>query len=432
MSSQGTRSRIIADQAIDHFYKETLVFDVGFGPVVSPVIPPTSGTTKVYGTQLTVSESHRFPPPKGSLTDAGGPFFTQKRRIATKIRRIPFTAVRPAGPPGGKQTAVYNGPRLPVAPPGVAGGVAWPSPSIASDDDLEELGATAISLCKPTNSVADVLTAVSEILKDGLPHLAGSLIWKDRYSAARSARSASSSLSDEYLNLQFGLLPLANDITKFADGVTRADAVLAQYERDAGKVVRRNFYFPTKTTRTETKATDVFPWTPVGNNVWGGSAGVRTLNTELVQRRWFSGAFTYYLPSGYDSRNKVAGLALLAQRLGVQPSLNTIWELTPWSWAVDWFSNTGDVISNIQSFNIDGLIMRYGYMMEHTVHTHTYTFEGCRDILGRPLKVQPLTLVVETKRRIAANPFGFGVSWSGLSSFQASILAALGISRSRG
>jgi hypothetical protein len=36
---------------------------------------------------------------------------------------------------------------------------------------------------------------------------------------------------------------------------------------------------------------------------------------------------------------------------------------------------------------------------------------------------------VVTKRRTEANPFGFGVSWKGLSPFQLSIAAALGISR---
>jgi len=125
----------------------------------------------------------------------------------------------------------------------------------------------------------------------------------------------------------------------------------------------------------------------------------------------------------------LARYALLAQRLGLDPSPEDLWELAPWSWAVDWFSNAGDVISNVNSFQIDGTVLAYGYMMEHTIISDTYTLTGVTDVNGDPVAIPTLTLVTETKVRQVANPYGFGVSWDGLSSFQASIIAALGISR---
>lgn len=38
----------------------------------------------------------------------------------------------------------------------------------------------------------------------------------------------------------------------------------------------------------------------------------------------------------------------LAQQLGLMAIAGTAWELTPWSWAIDYFSNVGDVIGNFQ------------------------------------------------------------------------------------
>jgi len=58
----------------------------------------------------------------------------------------------------------------------------------------------------------------------------------------------------------------------------------------------------------------------------------------------------------------------------------------------------------------------------------TYAFSGETGMTG-PVTVPTLTLVAETKVRRPANPFGFGITWGGLSPFQLSIAAALGLSR---
>jgi hypothetical protein len=125
--------------------------------------------------------------------------------------------------------------------------------------------------------------------------------------------------------------------------------------------------------------------------------------------------------------------ALLAKEiLGVDLDLEVIWNLSPWSWAVDWFSNAGDVISNVNSMVEDGLIMRYGYIMETTMVSDTYTRKYQDQFYNGQGKCDSfVTLVTETKIRRRANPFGFGLTWDGLSTFQKSIIAALGISKGR-
>ena len=125
----------------------------------------------------------------------------------------------------------------------------------------------------------------------------------------------------------------------------------------------------------------------------------------------------------------------MAKLFGAEPDLNTLWQLAPWSWAVDWFSNAGSMVKNLQFLASYGMILRYGYMMETTTVTDTFTASGPYHNVGMPgisqpyPYVTPVTLRVTTKKRIAASPFGFGVSWDDLSSVQRAIAAALGITR---
>jgi hypothetical protein len=384
----------------------------------------SSGTVNVFSagnhfdsTQVTESFGHRWPP-KGGFGDIGGRFSTTKVTIDTGSLagiHIPWTA-------SGPTYYEYSGQITPpfLSPPTTAG---------SSDSVNESYGATAVARCAPTNSVADVSTFMGELVKDGLPSLPGISMMESKVSAAINA-------GDEYLNAVFGWMPLLNDVTKFGESVRKADAVLAQYERDAGKVVRRRYQFPDETStstiqiQTNQRAAICgglasFPASP-------GDSGVPLYRTdERTTKRWFSGAFTYYLPSGYDSRNALASYASRADKLfGTSITPSTLWELAPWSWAVDWFSNAGDVIDNISANISNGLILRYGYVMENTIVKRTFTMPRAA-LLGVPnAGVPPFTFIAESKKRVRANPYGFGLTWDGLSPYQVSVLSALGITRS--
>jgi len=167
-------------------------------------------------------------------------------------------------------------------------------------------------------------------------------------------------------------------------------------------------------------STDFWDATPSGDVV---------LTRNVSRNQWFSGAFTYGLPKGDSALSGLHRHYLEAGKLlGTSLTPETLWELSPWSWAVDWFSNTGDVISNLSDWALYGLVMQYGYIMEHTIVSDTYTTTptGIKGVKSST----PLTFVTETKTRKRANPFGFGVAWNGLNPIQLGILAALGITRS--
>jgi len=288
------------------------------------------------------------------------------------------------------------------------------------------LGTTAIARCKPTNSTADLTVGLGELLHEGLPHLAGSLLWKRKALTAKNAGS-------EYLNYEFGWKPLVNEINSFAEGVVNGGTLLDQYIADAGKVVRRRYEFPPTITQSDSLYGINMRGVPAGLSGEGSFdllAWGKVYKREVTaKRQWFSGAFTYELPGWFNADSELDRQRLYAEKiLGLELTPSSLWNLAPWTWAADWFSNMGDVVSNMTDWATDGLMLRYGYLMEQTVSSRQFIFEADPKSKG-PLVPTTLTLVSETKRRIRATPFGFGTTWDSLTSRQGAILAALGISR---
>jgi len=398
----------------------------------------------IIGSQETDSDSHHWPPPKqGKLADVGGEFLTTKKWA---YGQSPLTHISNRLTLSGNygQERHFIGYLWPDGRLGAPGGIGWPSGVNTPVSELNQLGATAIARCKPGKSAASAATALLETMREGLPSIPFSA-WESLVNSARKGgaarltrdelRAAARKSGGEHLNTQFGWLPLVDDVGKVVNAMMRFQEIWDQYYRDVGRVVRRRYVFPTETSTQTTVIgnSDLIAAAPL--NTWMGADTRRLVRVrETLRSVWFSGAFTYFIPGELTASLERSGLATkIDQILGLRITPDTLWALTPWSWAADWFSNAGDVISNLSSYTDGGLCMRYGYLMEHTIVTDTYTRETQRPFkapnLGIPADCS-LSLVTESKRRIRANPFGFGVSWSGLSPFQISIAAALGLSRS--
>ena len=372
------------------------------------------------GTQYTESEGHPFRKNNRPDGDIGGPFYTQRCDFSSDRKSLKQSFSKTYGP-WPYDTRTYTGPVLPVSPTGIS----LPPFNASSNATLDAFGAMAVSLCKPTNSVANAATFLGETVKERLPSLP---FLRSLQGDLRLLRNA----GDEFLNVAFGWLPIVNDIREHAFAIKHAETVINQFERDAGKQVRRNYRFDTERSKDTTLyASNVSPWT-AGTSTWmadvlGRGNVYRSVETE--RSRWFSGAFTYHLPTGYDSRSKMLRNALESEKLlGTNLTPETLWELTPWSWAIDWFTNAQDVLSNISDRVQFGLVMKYGYIMETSIVRHIYTYVPTTDIKP-PFDVPLLIVTSVTKKRRQANPFGFGVTWEGLSPFQLAIAGALGLSK---
>jgi hypothetical protein len=386
------------------------VFDKKTGETRQP-----AGSRTWEGRQITASEGHKRGP---NGYREGGPFYSV--RI---VPRINTTNVSLSYDQSSKVNWSYSGPICVPLVPEKLGGFSIPS---RDDKYLDPYGATAIRIIDPTNANADLGIALGEIARDGIS-IPGVQGWRRRTEAAKAAGS-------EYLSAVFGWMPLVSDIKDTGDSIKSGNHILRGYRDNAGRNVRREFEFDDETSEEETVvSTNARAMVAGGSvNAFGNPsiAGTLTRRRFKTVRRWFSGAFTYASPDtpmigkmlGVDSDiDKLFGLSLTP---------DIVWELTPWSWAFDWVSNAGDVIHNVTSFELGGLVMRYGFIMEETSIVDTYSLSNAA-LRGYNGSVPDSTITYTVKRRREANPFGFGLSWDGLSPSQLLITAALGITRLR-
>jgi hypothetical protein len=379
------------------------------------------------GSQVTVSENH---PDREALIkaglDAGGDFFTQKKFIKSPNpgTRTISTGVMDYGQ-FSEYSAVFKGG---VLPGGMPVPLSFPASGASSNADLDKWGTRAIALCSPTNQTANLLTALIELYHDKLPHLVGAALWRAKTLTFRKG-------GEEYLNWQFGYKPLANDIASFANGVADFDRLCKQYERDAGRIVRRRFSFPPQSSYDSTRLASsalpvLYPMSSDLVDLQNPARGATYRESRVTTRRWFSGAFSYWLPDDFYRKTDFEKHVFLANKLlGIHLDPETVWNVAPWSWAVDWFTNAGNVIHNVSQLLEDSLIVRWGYVMEHTIAQDTYyqlAPSGFKGGVGVP---DPLILVTATKQRRRATPFGFGTLLTGLTARQKAIMAAIGSTR---
>lgn len=383
------------------------------------------GQADLSGTQKTVSEGHPVSLLGKTGDDIGGDFYTFKSEVVhVSAPSIYYNTGRRG------HGWEYQGP---VLPHGTAPMEEKHVDTILrSVHELNAMGGTAISRCSPVNSHSELLTSLSETLKDGLPAVPGISQWRERTRVAKGAGS-------EYLNAQFGWIPLINDIRDAVGAARDSAKILDQFKRDAGRVVRRRYDFPVERT-TERIYSYEGPFADVtsslGTYVWmppffedGDTSGTSYTDREIKRKTWFTGAFTYHMPASDTQVGKFLSAVQQYDLLfGGVPTPDVLWNLTPWSWATDWFANTGDVLTNVSNAMLYGQVLRYGYLMEETtiLDRNTLTMPRCK--AGTRYESVVKTTV---KRRIRASPFGFGINFDALDGYQLSILAALGLTWGR-
>jgi len=361
--------------------------------------------------------------------DEGSPFFTE--RISVKNSHMdPIRVVSLLGFKGH-----YLGPCMATNTDNY-----WPSLMSSTDRTIEQLelfglGGTAIKRTMPLSPDLDLTVTFGELLKDGVPSMIGSQLLRRQTLSRKDYLKRS---SGEFLNIQFGILPLARDISALANAARRSAMQIKQMYRDSQRTIRRRYDFPVQETVTETVlGTANQPY------VWAGNYPDTFLNTgTLVRRRterretWFSGRYRYYLPKGDGLADKAERWLAEADRLnGVKITPETLWNLYPWTWLSDWFLTLGNVVSNVSRMGSDRIALQYGYIMRRTLIKDEFILTGCRaggPVVGKPISDIRTTITYERKVRYPASPYGFGLSTAEFTPQQWAILGALGITRAPG
>jgi hypothetical protein len=297
--------------------------------------------------------------------------------------------------------------------------VTEPAFSIPPIGDGSAYGATAYSRMKPTSPSFQALNALYE-LKD-LPGMLKQRFTPDLMGA-----------SNYWLALQFGWKPLLADVRNFVHTQMNGQKRLAQLIRDEGKPVRRRIHLADSSTDA------VF----TEGNSYGALAPqihafyyVKTPHWKerrwQVDKVWASSRFRYWLPPG--PRDVNWRRRMLARIFGLNPTPSVVYNAIPWSWLVDWFTNVGDVIENLDAGVADRLAADYCYVMRDTSYHCLKEVEGYfKTQSGAPVNMSGFSNSISYNRsRIPGDPFGFATNPNSLTGMQLSILGALGLSRLR-
>lgn len=301
-------------------------------------------------------------------------------------------------------------------------------------------GATGIARALPTNPLSGMGQFIGELrdlpkaplknlknLRKSFSHDLSGV--REMRNKAHRFKNLQKAIGDEYLNIAFGWAPFVKDLLDFADVAKNESKHIAQYARNSGRHVRSGSTVYKDDTTEGYVITNSWFGSPAVPTYIVVSPGTLTYTKKTETKIYFRGAFTYYLPDGDGILDKARRVEAEANRLyGTRLSPDLLWKLAPWSWAADWVTNIGDVIHNWSAFQNDGLVMHYGYVMAKTTITQTWSGENLRLVDGSTVNCSD-TIVQETKQRMPATPYGFGLDPGSFSPKQWAIVAALGLSK---
>jgi len=306
------------------------------------------------------------------------------------------------------------------------------------------LGATAISRSRPAKPQASLTTTVAEALREGVPNTLKQFVnmkdevarFRDIQRSTNFKRAVSRSIDghkrtavpSKYLEYEFGWKPLVSDIRKASRALLKYEEIFEDLHRNSGRRMRRRYSFPAESTVEEVVRDNAFPW-PAPNLYLLQQTGNRVVTKHQTKRTWFAGEFIYSFPTADVAlpRKVFSGAR---QLLGLDLTPETIWNTAPWTWLADWFTNIGDVTANFTAIGADGLILRYGYLMQEVerrwVHEHFGVSIPSAGVNNARVMGQS---VFTAKTRISASPFGFGTTFDSLSPRQVAILTSIGLTR---
>lgn len=263
----------------------------------------------------------------------------------------------------------------------------------------------------------------------------------------KSGRSLPSSVGDAYLYGAFGLYPMLQDLLFLMKMREKLQKKIAWLRRKNGKTTHArieldNWEYSEDIARVIAPSSSVYPVLSQYLYADGQNVAEPLPVLKSYQRRiWYEAKYLFHIPEldakhGFDINTPPGGLSRDLLGLNADPSI--IYKLIPWSWLLDWFSSVGAVMSNIYAREVYHVVAKYAYVMceEHLtydapghVEMHSGTLTNFAWPPGTVHYSGVSSTVYKFKQREEANPYGFGVTFASLSSYQWSILTALGLSR---
>jgi hypothetical protein len=337
-------------------------------------------------------------------------------------------------------------------------------PAFSLDSDIRAVGGNLLRESRPTKPHANLAQWFGELKQFGgmfeVPRELPSELHKYRNSTLdelRRFREGGRAVGSGYLAGQFGWLPFVGELINSLDSIANSGPVLDDFARQSSRLIRRsrsrNTFQGVDTLSGDfggagsaTAGYNTSLSTGIGisgQNYFRRSLGTSALrfryNTTVTRSDDFraSALYEYFVadPVGFMGTSK--SYAQKAKLILGDPlmSLSTLWELTPWSWAIDWSFNLGGLLSFQESVAEDSLVAhRSSTVWERRVSIITH-WEPYYNAPGYTVKTDGNLVSVlnfRQQRRLAGSPYDMGIDWSGFSSQKWFILGALGLAKAPG
>jgi len=411
------------------------------------VIADVDTSIQHNGFELTLSSSH----PKALIGsrwfrgDAGGAFTNAK--VYLQDFSPTHTGSWTNGPWGFQRSGI-----VPVKFAGTWNAKESDISNLAPVNDLVFYGTEGYSNADPIRPKSQLTTALFE-LREGIPvvntlkHLKDvgehlSEFWsrkRFRFLSKDSAllsyedfqKAHTKALAEGYLTWEFEWLPFLGDVKNFMRDVKSAQLEHELWFNASRQRTRRRRNVASShvesVVQTASASTGALPMITQAYTKSGVIEGTSVTTREY----WFSGAFEYYIPPPQrDLASQLAGYeSVLRRQFGLELNPRSLYQAIPWSWLLDWCSDTGAILSNFTDLARDNLASNYAYIMCETKATITYTLSGLVFSDGSPPLSGSQSVCFHNKQRIAASPFGFAVSPTSFTERQWALLDSLGISR---
>lgn len=332
-----------------------------------------------------------------------------------------------------------------------------PGYAVPTYSELTELGERGYLSALPNRTQVELGTALAEIAVNPARALAipGSAIakrWASQPTRSReqivsetrrrharlrglSKEDAAAAASD-YLAYIFGAAPNIRVMDDLAEQITKTRRIAEVVSRQGWRRMRRR--------RAVHNFADSKSITTHGNwlhtatgNQWM-LTGPLTKTTSVSQNAWWSGSFR--MPTS-DTDTWLDQCSNFFERLdivaGLGVDIKMTWDLIPFSFVADWFSNTGSFIENREVIRDYNIVCEYGYIMCHTRTEHRGKAVGfiqkypqtatSLSYFGAKGASCSYTKLTEVKQRAACSSYGFRTDFSALNPFQWSALTAIGV-----
>lgn len=256
--------------------------------------------------------------------------------------------------------------------------------SVAGIPSDVEAATQAAARTNPSRPYVDVPVNILD-MRPGLQRIGGRMDYlvSERTSLARARIRQT---SDRWLTNQFLISPLVGDIIKLVNTQDQISRRILDINRlFTGKGFRKTVLIGTY----EASQTNVLRYLQSQGILVYNYFDVRTYVELKVHTRWYPETMFQVAPLP----DEIRALARRAVQ-GLTIDVSTMWEIMPWSWMVDWFSNISEFL--VARRNIVPAVLSGVYPMRHTK-----TYWKCPGFDYRPAwaSMTPITVIKESKTR---------------------------------